>query len=152
MLLNPLQKFYFRLCPVYWLSRIMGGYKSEMRCDVLAYGRPWEICSVTRTFVRQSAYELHFPCVLARTRKESVIWPQSNCACDLKSDERSFEWWTDGHSKPDGSTTTTTKKTAWFQSASEPYRPRDRNLSASLVPTFADRGCRVVSATNPQCR
>jgi hypothetical protein len=28
------------------------------------------------------------------------------------------------------------------------YRPRDRRLSAKLVPTLADRGCRVVSATN----
>jgi hypothetical protein len=29
------------------------------------------------------------------------------------------------------------------------YRPSDRRLSANLVPTFADRGCHVVSATNP---
>jgi hypothetical protein len=28
-------------------------------------------------------------------------------------------------------------------------RPSDRRLSAKLVPTLADRGCRVVSATNP---
>jgi hypothetical protein len=28
------------------------------------------------------------------------------------------------------------------------YRPRDRRLSAKLVPSLADRGCRVVSATN----
>jgi hypothetical protein len=28
----------------------------------------------------------------------------------------------------------------------------DRLLSAKLVPTFADRGCRVVSATDPYCR
>jgi hypothetical protein len=27
--------------------------------------------------------------------------------------------------------------------------PSDRRLSAKLVPTFADRGCRVVSATDP---
>jgi hypothetical protein len=33
--------------------------------------------------------------------------------------------------------------------ASELYRPNDRRLSAKLVPTFADRGCRVVSATDP---
>jgi hypothetical protein len=31
----------------------------------------------------------------------------------------------------------------------ELYRPSDRRLSAKLVPTLADRGCRVVSATNP---
>jgi hypothetical protein len=29
------------------------------------------------------------------------------------------------------------------------YRPSDRRLSAKLVPTFADKGCRVVSATDP---
>jgi hypothetical protein len=33
--------------------------------------------------------------------------------------------------------------------SSELYRPSDRRLSAKLVPTFADRGCRVVSATDP---
>jgi hypothetical protein len=31
----------------------------------------------------------------------------------------------------------------------ELYRPSDRRLSAKLVPTLADRGCRVVSATKP---
>jgi hypothetical protein len=33
--------------------------------------------------------------------------------------------------------------------ASELYRPSDRRLPAKLVPTFADTGCRVVSATDP---
>jgi hypothetical protein len=32
------------------------------------------------------------------------------------------------------------------------YRPSDRRLSAKLVPTLVDRGCRVVSATNPHGR
>jgi hypothetical protein len=32
------------------------------------------------------------------------------------------------------------------------YRPSDRRLSAKLVPTLADKGCRVVSATNPHSR
>jgi hypothetical protein len=32
---------------------------------------------------------------------------------------------------------------------SELYRPSDRRLSAKLVPTFADRGCRVISSTDP---
>jgi hypothetical protein len=30
--------------------------------------------------------------------------------------------------------------------------PSDRRLSAKLVPTFADIGCRVVSATDPYYR
>jgi hypothetical protein len=32
------------------------------------------------------------------------------------------------------------------------YRPSDRRVPAKLVPTLADRGCRVVSATNPHGR
>jgi hypothetical protein len=44
------------------------------------------------------------------------------------------------------------QQTPWLESASELYRPRDRRLSAKLVPTFADRGCRVVSVTDPQGR
>jgi hypothetical protein len=31
-------------------------------------------------------------------------------------------------------------------------RPSDRRMSAKLLPTFADRGCRVVSATDPYGR
>jgi hypothetical protein len=42
----------------------------------------------------------------------------------------------------------TLTNTPWPESASELYRPSDRSLSAKLVPTFADRGCRVVSVTD----
>jgi hypothetical protein len=38
--------------------------------------------------------------------------------------------------------------TPWSESASEQYRPSDRRLSAKLVPTFAARGCHVVSVTD----
>jgi hypothetical protein len=38
----------------------------------------------------------------------------------------------------------------WY--ASKLYRPSDRRFSAKLVPAFADRGCRVVSATDPHGR
>jgi hypothetical protein len=41
------------------------------------------------------------------------------------------------------------RQTPWPESASELYRPRDRRLLAKLVPTFADRGCHVVSVTDP---
>jgi hypothetical protein len=41
------------------------------------------------------------------------------------------------------------KKTPWPESASELYRPSDRHLSETLVSTFADRGCHVVSVTDP---
>jgi hypothetical protein len=49
-----------------------------------------------------------------------------------------------GHSKQ--------KKNPWLQPASELYLPSDRRLSAKLVPTLADRGCRVVSAANTHRR
>jgi hypothetical protein len=44
------------------------------------------------------------------------------------------------------------KRNPWPESESELYRPRDRLLSAKLVTTFADRGCQVVSVTDPYCR
>jgi hypothetical protein len=44
------------------------------------------------------------------------------------------------------------KKTPWSESASELYRPSDRCLSAKRLPTFADRGCHVVSVTDPYGR
>jgi hypothetical protein len=46
----------------------------------------------------------------------------------------------------------TKKQTRWSGSASELYRPSDRRLSAKRLPTFADRGCHVVSVTDPYGR
>jgi hypothetical protein len=46
----------------------------------------------------------------------------------------------------------TRKKKPCPESASELYRPRDRRLSAKLVPTFVNRGCHVVSVTGPYSR
>jgi hypothetical protein len=40
----------------------------------------------------------------------------------------------------------------WPESVSELYRPSDRRLLAKSVPTFADRGCHVVSVTDPYGR
>jgi hypothetical protein len=40
------------------------------------------------------------------------------------------------------------KQTTWPESASELYRPSESRLSTKLVPTFEDRSCRVVSATD----
>jgi hypothetical protein len=40
----------------------------------------------------------------------------------------------------------------WSESASKLYRPSDRLLSAKWLPTCADRGCRVVSVTDPSGR
>jgi hypothetical protein len=42
--------------------------------------------------------------------------------------------------------------TPWPECFSELYRPRNRRLSAKLVPNFVDRGCHVVSATDLYCR
>jgi hypothetical protein len=44
------------------------------------------------------------------------------------------------------------KQTSWPQSASELYRLSDRRFLVKLVPTFVDRGCCVVSATDSHGR
>jgi hypothetical protein len=44
------------------------------------------------------------------------------------------------------------EKTPWSESASELYRPSDRSLSAKWLPTFVDKGCHVVSVTDPYGR
>jgi hypothetical protein len=41
------------------------------------------------------------------------------------------------------------KLTPWPQFPNELYRPSDRRLSETLVPTFAKSGCHVVSLTDP---
>jgi hypothetical protein len=41
------------------------------------------------------------------------------------------------------------KKTPWSESASELYRLSDRRLSAKRLLTCADRGCHMVSVTDP---
>jgi hypothetical protein len=46
----------------------------------------------------------------------------------------------------------TNKKLRWFSPQANYTGLSDRRLSAKLVPTLADRGCRVVSATNPHGR
>jgi hypothetical protein len=40
------------------------------------------------------------------------------------------------------------KQTPWSESASELYRPSDRRFAAKWLPTFADKGCHVVSVTD----
>jgi hypothetical protein len=49
-------------------------------------------------------------------------------------------------------TYTVIKETPWPQSASKLYRPSDCRLLAKLGPTFVDRGCHVVSMTDPYGR
>jgi hypothetical protein len=44
------------------------------------------------------------------------------------------------------------KQNPWSLSASELYRPSDRRMSSKLVPTSADGGCYVASATDPHGR
>jgi hypothetical protein len=44
------------------------------------------------------------------------------------------------------------KKAPWPESASELYRPSDRQLSAKLMQTFADKGCPLVSLADPHSR
>jgi hypothetical protein len=44
------------------------------------------------------------------------------------------------------------KKPPWSEPASELYQPSDRCLSAKWLPTFADRGCHMISVTDPYGR
>jgi hypothetical protein len=44
------------------------------------------------------------------------------------------------------------KQTPWSESASELYQPSDRRLWAKWLPTCADKGCHVVSVTDPYGR
>jgi hypothetical protein len=44
------------------------------------------------------------------------------------------------------------KQAPWSESASELYRPSDRRFSAKWLPAFADKGCHVVSVTDPSGR
>jgi hypothetical protein len=46
----------------------------------------------------------------------------------------------------------TNKQTPWSESVTELYRPSARPLSAKWSPTCADRGCHVVSVTDPYGR
>jgi hypothetical protein len=43
-------------------------------------------------------------------------------------------------------------ETPWPEPASKLYLPSDRRLSAKLVPNCADRGCDVISVTDPYGR
>jgi hypothetical protein len=45
-----------------------------------------------------------------------------------------------------------TNSVALVRERTIPTRPSDRRLSAKLVPTFADRGCCIVSTTDPYGR
>jgi hypothetical protein len=44
------------------------------------------------------------------------------------------------------------KKTPWSESASELYRLSNRRLSMKWLPIFADKGCHLVSVTDPYGR
>jgi hypothetical protein len=64
----------------------------------------------------------------------------------IQLSESLYCWW------PNLSFRYKNKQTPWSESANELYRPRDRTLSAKWLPTFADRGCHVVSVTDPYGR
>jgi hypothetical protein len=76
------------------------------------------------------------------------IW-KSKLLTASKSDTSALRWessesWLNKKTKQ--------KQTPWSESAKELYRPSDRSMSAKLVPTFSERGCHVVSLTDPYIR
>jgi hypothetical protein len=60
-----------------------------------------------------------------------------------------FKWRTTGKIKTTMTIPKHKKKTPWSESASELYRPSNRRLSTKWLPTFAVRGCHMVSVTDP---
>jgi hypothetical protein len=56
---------------------------------------------------------------------------------------------THDYSVVEGEDTGLKLKTPWPESESELYRSSDRRLSTKLLLNFADRGCHVVSVTDP---
>jgi hypothetical protein len=83
-------------------------------------------------------FRTHIPCIVCGSpvigdHFRSSTWTQTARCSAL----RSVSW---------------LKKAPWPESASKLYRPSDHRLSEKLVLTFADRGCHVVSVTDPYGR
>jgi hypothetical protein len=102
-------------------------------------------------------HDLHSPsnCVMSRPMKCSVETESAYRMLLRKPRQgrlfgRRNQWWQDEDvMSPRATEVRNKKKTPWSESASKLYRPSDRRLSAKWLPTFADRGCHVISVTDP---
>jgi hypothetical protein len=88
--------------------------------------------------------------------QDNIVYKTEHCLNTRNNDIKASK-----EIAPEGNTVNNTKKklksatnkqTPWSESTSELYRPSDRRLSAKWLPTFADRGCHVVSVTDPHGR
>jgi hypothetical protein len=91
--------------------------------------------------------------VLGLRMEERPPAMEGNCEYILNKQPRTNDkGWSSSVGLGRGADNLQKKQTPWPESASEPYRPSDRRLSAEFLPTFADRGCRVVSTVDPHGR
>jgi hypothetical protein len=90
--------------------------------------------------------------LITLTRQHYAV---SACSCQLKANKNESEGavkYCQGRPSEYAHQDYHLKKAPWSESASELYRPRNRRLSAKWLPTFADKGCHVVSVTDPYGR
>jgi hypothetical protein len=71
--------------------------------------------------------------------------------CGARRDEM-MGGWGKLHNEEIHNSYSSNKQTPWSDSASELYRPSDRRLSVKWLPTFADKGCHMISVTDPYAR
>jgi hypothetical protein len=103
---------------------------------ILSCQCPWIVCVCVRAYACARARARVCVCVLVRH-----IITSSDCKSSL------YVWldiWMVLKNKK--------QQTPCSESANELYWSSDRHLSAKLVPTFAEKGCHVVSMTDPYGR
>jgi hypothetical protein len=114
--------FVYWCCQWLWLQHLMAG------CWVTKW-KTWNT-SVTTVCVPAEIW----------TKCSTQVKPEPTCMVTAYVLSELLTWWRKKKKK---------KKTPWSESANEVYRPSDRRLSAKWLPTFADKGCHVVSVTDP---
>jgi hypothetical protein len=86
----------------------------------------------------------HSAFVMAHDTSDANVVSKAVVGSRLRRDTKDTDWRTNGECK-----SKTNKQTPWSESASELYRPSDRRLLAKRLTTFADKGCHVISVTDP---
>jgi hypothetical protein len=120
----------------------------------LAISNPGIIKTITDAFDKTSSVHSVAPLKGPRFSKLKCPYLEAGAAQSvqrLATDGSEFESRSgrEAHHSSPTSANWLEEKSPLPESASELYRPSDRRLSAKLLPTLADRGCHVVSVTDP---